>query len=196
MSFFDNFRKISGAEIYRECCEIIKQYHLYYQVEAVVPTDDPEEQAKRHKMKRKSFYMSGFVNQDWFILFKYSPVNGKFLPYLTGICKTSNIMITEEGITCNPESLSCFAYNGSYCLADWKEAKKKLIRALEYALDTGNRVQAHWGDWLAGEEDKMLIHYESAKKLYEQSKSEAKPKKRSLTVKITKGKRTAEDENA
>ena len=51
-----------------------------------------------------------------------------------------------------------------YCLADWKEVKKKLIRALEYALDTGNRVQEHWGDWLAGEEDKTLIHYEQAKK--------------------------------
>jgi len=164
MSIFDNFRKISGAEIYRECCEIIKQYHLYYQVEAVVPTENPEEQAKRHKMKRKSFYMSGFINKDWFIQFKYWPIDGKFLPYLTRVCKVSNILITEEGIKCNPDKLACFAYNRDYCLAEWKEAKKELIKALEYALDTGNRVQEHWGDWLAGEEDKSLVHYEQEKK--------------------------------
>jgi hypothetical protein len=164
MSILDHFRNISGAEIYKETCEIIKQYHLYYQVEAVVPTDDPEEQAKRHKMKRKSFYLDSFANKDWFIQFKYAPVKGKFIPYLTRICKVSNILITEEGIKCNPDNVACFAYNMDYCLADWKEVKKKLIRALEYALDTANRVQEHWGDWLAGEEDKTLIHYEQAKK--------------------------------
>lgn len=164
MSIFDNFRTISGAEIYRETCDLIKEYRLKYQVEAVVPTDDPEEQAKRHKMKRKSFYLDSFANKDWFIQFKYAPVNGKFLPYLTRICKTPNILITEDGIKCNPNDLACFAYNGSYCLADWKNVKKKLIRGIEYALDTANRVQEHWGDWLADEEDKTLIHYEQAKK--------------------------------
>jgi hypothetical protein len=115
-------------------------------------------------MRRKSFYMTGFVNQDWFIQFKYCPVNGKFLPIMTRICKMTNIWITEEGIKCNPDNLECFAYNKSYCLADWKNAKKKLIKALEYALDTENRVQEQWGDWLAGEEDDSLIHYEQAKK--------------------------------
>lgn len=164
MSIFDNFRSISGAEIYRETCDLIKEYRLKYQVEAVVPTDDPEEQEKRHKLKRKSFYLDDFANKDWFIQFKYTPVNGKFLPYLTRICKTSNILITEEGIKCISSSIACFAYNGSYCLADWKDAKKRLIEALEYALDTANRIQEHWGDWLAGEEDKTLVHYEQAKK--------------------------------
>jgi hypothetical protein len=115
-------------------------------------------------MKRKSFYLDSFANKDWFIQFKYAPVNGKFLPYLTRICKTPNILITEDGIKCNPNDLACFAYNGSYCLADWKDVKKRLIRGLEYALDTANRVQEHWGDWLAGEEDKTLVHYEQAKK--------------------------------
>ena len=164
MSIFDHFRSISGAEIYRETCDLIKEYRLKYQVEAVVPTDDPEEQAKRHKMKRKSFYLDSFANKDWFIQFKYAPVNGKFLPIITRICQVSNILITEEGIKCNPDNVACFAYNMDYCLADWKKVKKRLIRALEYALDTGNRVQEHWGDWLAGEEDKTLIHYEQAKK--------------------------------
>lgn len=164
MSIFDHFRSISGAEIYRETCDLIKEYRLKYQVEAVVPTDNLEEQAKRHKMKRKSFYMDSFANRDWFIQFKYAPVNGKFIPYITRICKVSNILITEEGIKCNPDDVAAFAYNANYCLADWKEVKKKLIRALEYALDTANRVQEHWGDWLSGEEDQTLIHYEQAKK--------------------------------
>lgn len=164
MSIFDNFRSISGAEIYRETCDIIKEYRLKYQVEAVVPTDDPEEQEKRHKMKRKSFYLDSFENKDWFIQFKYAPVNGRFLPYLTRICKTSNIEISEEGIKCSPDDLACFAYNENYCLADWNEVKTKLINGLEHALDTANLVQEHWGDWLAGEEDKTLIHYEQEKK--------------------------------
>lgn len=164
MSIFDNFRSISGAEIYRETCDIVKEYRLKYQVEAVVPTDDPEEQQKRHKMKRKSFYLDSFANRDWFIQFGYAPVNGKFLPFLVRICKSPNIVISEEGIKCNPEDISIFAYDEEYCLADWKKAKKQLIAAIEYALDTGNIVQSHWGDWLAGEEDKTLIHYEQAKK--------------------------------
>ena len=164
MSIFDYFRSISGAEIYRETCDLIKEYRLKYQVEAVVQTDNPEEQEKRHKLKRKSFYLDGFADRDWFIQFKYCPVNGKFLPIITRICKTVNILITEDGIKCNPDNLACFAYNSSYCLADWKRAKKKLIKALEFALDTGNRIQEHWGDWLDGEEDKSLIHYEQAKK--------------------------------
>lgn len=164
MSIFDNFRSISGAEIYRETCDLVKEYCLKYQVEAVVPTDDPEEQAKRHKMKRKSFYLDSFANKDWFIQFKYVPVNGKFLPYLTLICKVTTILFTEDGIKCNPDNVAFFSYNRDYCLADWKKAKQALIKALEFALDTGNRVQAHWGDWLAGEEDKTLIHYEQAKK--------------------------------
>lgn len=183
MSIFDNFRSISGAEIYRETCDLIKEYRLKYQVEAVVPTDDPEEQEKRHKMKRKSFYLDGFANRDWFIQFKYSPVNGKFLPYLTCVCKMTSIRITEDGIKCYPDRFACFSYNEKYCLADWKKTKKKLIKALEYALDTGDRVQEHWGDWLAGEEDKTLIHYEQAKK--------------PNTVIIKKGKKpTTETDNA
>ena len=164
MSIFDHFRSISGAEIYRETCDIIKEYRLKYRVEAVVPTDDLEEQSRRHKMKRKSFYLDSFENKDWFIQFKYAPVNGKFLPYLTRICKTSEIIISEEGIKCNAYNIEYFSYNAEYCLAVWKKAKKKLIRAIEYALDTANRVQEHWGDWLAGDEDKTLIHYEQAKK--------------------------------
>ena len=164
MSIFDNFRSISGAEIYRETCDLIKEYRLKYQVEAVVPTDDPEEQEKRHKMKRKSFYLDSFANKDWFIQFRYAPVNGKFLPIITRICKKTYVVISEDGIKCNPDNVVCFAYNANYCLADWKDVKKRLIRGLEYALDTANRVQAHWGDWLAGEEDKTLIHYEQAKK--------------------------------
>ena len=164
MSIFDNFRKISGAEIYRECCDTIKQYHLYYQVEAVVPTENPEEQEKRHKMKRKSFYMSGFSNQDWFLQFKYCPIDGKFIPIMIRICRKVDIRITEDGIKCNPDSLVNFEYNKSYSLSEWNEAKSCLIKALDYALDTPNRIEASWGDWLAGEEDKSLIHYEQAKK--------------------------------
>ena len=40
MSIFDNFRSISGAEIYRETCDLIKEYRLKYQVEAVEPARD------------------------------------------------------------------------------------------------------------------------------------------------------------
>ena len=82
MSIFDNFRSISGAEIYRETCDLIKEYRLKYQVEAVVPTDDPEEQAKRHKMKRKSFYLDSFANMvsPFHILWPYSIVFAESLP--------------------------------------------------------------------------------------------------------------------
>ena len=164
MSIFDIFRKISGAEIYRETCELIKEHRLRYQVEAVVPTDSPEELEERHKMKRKSFYLDGFSNKDWFVQLKYCPVDGKFLPFLIRICTTVDIRPSETGILCKTNDISDFSYHVRYNLSYWKRVKAELVKALEHAEGTSDRVFDAWGDWLSGEEDKNLIHYEQAKK--------------------------------
>ena len=188
MSIIDYFRKISGAEIYRETCDIIKQHRLYYRVEAVVPTEDPKEQEDRHKLKRKSFYMSGFANQDWFVQLTYCPVEFKFIPIKMKICTSSEINLNEQGVNCNANGVHHFSYHKEYSLSDWKAVKAKLINAIEFASKTPQFLEGVWGDWLSGEEDKNLIHYEAANKPF-------KPTKKPLKLNIKKGPKTIKENN-
>lgn len=164
MSILDYFRKISGAEIYKETCDLIRLYRLKYQVEAVVPTEDPKELERRRKMKRKSFYLDWFANHGMFVQFRYCPVDMNFLPIQTVISRKVEIKLTENGVICEPWDFVVYNYQHKYCLRDWKRDKKKLAKAIEFALDTPDWIHRNWGDWLSGAEDKSVIHYEAAKK--------------------------------
>lgn len=146
MYIIDYFRKIKALDAYREIEEVIRTYFM------------------RFKFKRddennwKAFFLPGFANDEPFIYIKFLPYGGENIPCSIDIYQNVTILYGPKGISCNPNNRAEFPlYREQFRLSDWKETKKKLIEAIEYALDSLNKTEYSLDVWKAEKSDPKTI---------------------------------------
>lgn len=146
MYIIDYFRKIKALDAYREIEDVIRTYFM------------------RFKFKRdegnnwKAFYLPGFTNDEPFIYIQYLPYGGENIPSSLTIFQNVTICHGANGLTCNPVNKAEFPlYQEEFRLSDWKETKKKLIEAIEYALESLNKTEEALDVWKAEKTDPKTI---------------------------------------
>lgn len=171
MYIIDYFRKIKAIDAYREIEDVIRTYFM------------------RFKFKRddenswKGFFLPGFANDEPFIYIKFLPYGGENIPYSLVLHKTVTIMYGPKGICCNPTSRVEFPlYREQFRLSEWKETKKKLIEALNYATDSLNKTEYALDVWKAEKSDPKTIVLEHTGTPAPLKKNRYKPRKPKITT--------------
>lgn len=159
---FDSFKKIDGRTIYREITEIIKAYRLRFEI------------IKEDGFNRKYFYLpeynksKGHDHYDGFIKLYFGVFEDTFVPVSVEIARNVSVYFTEQsGSVAKPCNLVEYVYGESwkYKLSKWKRDKKKLIEALDYAIERYAERHSDYIDWINGNVGTDEIHFESLKKL-------------------------------
>lgn len=171
MYIIDYFRKIKSFDAYREIEDVIRTYFM------------------RFKFKRddennwKAFFLPGFADDDPFICIKFLPYGGENIPYSLVIHRNVTIQYGPKGINCNPTNGVEFPlYREQFRLSEWKETKKKLIEALNYALDSLNKTEYALDVWKAEKTDPKTIVLEHTGTPAPVKKNRYKPRKPKITT--------------
>ena len=171
MYIIDYFRKIKSLDAYREIEDIIRTYFM------------------RFKFKRdesnswKGFFLPGFANDDPFIYIKFFPYGGENIPCSIDIFQNVTILYGPSGITCDPVNKAEFhLYREQFRLSEWKETKKKLIEAIEYALKALNKTEYALDVWKAEKTDSKTIVLEHTGAPAPMKKNRYKPRKPKITT--------------
>jgi hypothetical protein len=171
MYIIDYFRKIKALDAYREIEDVIRKYFM------------------RFKFKRddennwKAFFLPGFANDEPFIYIKFLPYGGENIPCSIEIYQNVTIVYGPNGINCNPINRADFPlYREQFRLSEWKETKKKLIEAIEYALDSLNKTEYSLDVWKAEKSDPKTIVLEHTGTPSPVKKNRYKPRKAKITT--------------
>lgn len=150
MFLIDHFRKVSGETVFRELCDIIRQYKLRFDI---VKTD------VEHK---KKFCLPYFNDNDWFIEFTYAPYSGTYVPTDIAVCQNVRISLAGKGLTCDTYNGEVFSYGSEKIrLSQWKKVKKRLIAALDFSIDVLDQIADKYSAWTDEEMDTSLLRFES-----------------------------------
>lgn len=171
MYIIDYFRKIKAFDAYREIEDVIRTYFM------------------RFKFKRddennwKAFFLPGFANDDPFIYINFLPYGGENIPYSINIYQNVTIVYAPNGIKCNPINKAEFSlYRKQFRLSEWKETKKKLIEALNYALESLNKTEYALDVWKSEKSDPKTIVLEHTGTPAPVKKNRFKPRKLKATT--------------
>jgi hypothetical protein len=107
-----------------------------------------------------------------------------------------SILYGPKGIHCDPVNRAEFPlYKEHFRLSEWKETKKKLIEAIEYALEALNKTEDALDVWKAEKTDPKTIVLEHTGTPSPLKKNRYKPRKPKITTsdgaKVTASKVTA-----
>lgn len=171
MYIIDYFRKIKALDVYREIEDIIRTYFM------------------RFKFKRddennwKAFFLPGFANDEPFIYVKFLPYGGENIPCSIDIYQNVTILYGPKGINCNPINRAEFPlYREHFRLSEWKETKKKLIEALDFAIESLNKTEYSLDVWKAEKSDPKTIVLEYTGSSSPVKKNRYKPRKAKITT--------------
>lgn len=171
MYIIDYFRKIKSIEAYRELEDVIRTYFM------------------RFKFKReddnnyKAFFLPGFANDEPFIYINYLPYGGENIPCSLHICQNVTIIFSPKGLKCEPCNKAEFAlYKEKFRLSEWKETKKKLIEAINYAIESLNKTEYALDVWKAEKSDPKTIVLEHTGTPAPVKKNRYKPRKPKITT--------------
>lgn len=171
MYIIDYFRKIKAFDAYREIEDVIRTYFM------------------RFKFKRdeennwKAFFLPGFANDDPFVYISFLPYGGENIPCSLTIFRNVTIVYGPKGIQCRTINKAEFPlYREQFRLSEWKEAKKKLIEALNYALESLNKTEYALGVWKAEKTDPKTIVLEHTGTPAPVKKNRYKPRKPKITT--------------
>lgn len=150
MFLIDHFRRISSETVFRELCDIIRQYKLRFDI------------IKNEDEHKKEFYLPYFNTHDWFIRFTYAPYSGTYVPIEMSVCQKASITLRRKGLSCetfNPEYF--YYFNERIRLSRWKRVKKNLIAALDFSIDTLDEIADKYSAWTSEGMDTSLLRFES-----------------------------------
>lgn len=166
MYIIDYFRKIKAIDAYREIEDVIRTYLM------------------RFKFKRddennwKGFFLPGFANDDPFICINFLPYGGENIPCSLVLFQNVSIVYGSKGIQCETVNEAEFPlYREQFRLSEWKETKKKLIEAIEYALESLNKTEEALDVWKAEKSDPKTIVLEHTGTPAPVKKNRYKPRK-------------------